>query len=397
VLTVEDSGQLGTDRAFRVDFDADAVADLRNRLHKTRWPERETVSDWSQGAPLAFIQELATYWAREYDFGAAAERMNASPQYTTRIEDLDIHYVHARSPEPDAMPLIITHGWPGTYVEFLDVIGPLTDPVAHGGDARDAFHVVCPSLPGYGFSDRPSTRGRGLPWIADAWATLMQRLGYNRYGAQGGDWGSAVTCVLGESHPDAVLGIHINMPTVPLGPLGDSATEQERQNLRDFEWHGHWGTGYQHQQSSRPQTLGYGLVDSPVGQLAWVVEKFWAWTDCDGHPLNLFTREQLLDNATVYWMTATGASSARLYWEGAGPILQREPDTARAPGMGLVTIPTGCSVFPKEIRRPSRRQAERRFTNIHYWSEPSKGGHFAAFEQPALFVDEVRSSFRPLR
>jgi pimeloyl-ACP methyl ester carboxylesterase len=288
---------------FRVAFDPDAVDGLRARLRNTRWPERETVDDWSQGIPLAFVQDLARYWRDEYDFGAAAERMNAWPQFTTRIDDIRIHFVHARSPEPGAVPLVITHGWPGSVVEFLDVLGPLTDPVAHGGDAADAFHVVCPSMPGYGFSDRPSARGRGVPWMAQAWATLMSRLGYEHFGAQGGDWGSAVTTTVGEMYRDRVVGIHVNMPTVPLGPLTDDATERERANFEDFQWHTRWGTGYQVQQSTRPQTLGYGLVDSPVAQLAWVVEKFWAWTDCDGDPLNIFTRDQLLDNVTVYWFT----------------------------------------------------------------------------------------------
>ena len=325
--------------------------------------------------------------------------MNVWPQFTTRIDDLNIHFVHARSAEPDALPLVISHGWPGTYVEFLDAIGPLVDPVAHGGDARDAFHVVCPSLPGYGFSDRPSTRGRGVPWIAEAWSTLMGRLGYEHYGAQGGDWGSAITSTLGQLHQDEVVGIHVNMPTVPLGPITDDSTEQERKNYDDFEWHTQWGTGYQRQQSTRPQTLGYGLVDSPVGQLAWVVEKFWAWTDCDGDPYTIFTKDQLLDNVTVFWFTATGASSGRLYWESAGPGGMPTPAqmAAMAAMAGPVTVPTGCSVFPREIRRPSRRWAEQRYANIHFWGEPTKGGHFAAFEQPEIYVDEVRASFRSLR
>jgi pimeloyl-ACP methyl ester carboxylesterase len=382
---------------FRVSFDAATVDDLRTRLRTTRWPERETVDDWSQGAPLAFVQDLARYWCDAYDFDAAAARMNAWPQFMTRIDDLDIHFVHARSPQADALPLVITHGWPGTFVEFLDVIGPLTDPAAHGGDARDAFHVVCPSLPGYGFSSRPTTRGRGLPWIAAAWATLMDRLGYGHYGAQGGDWGSAVTCVLGEAQRDRVVGIHVNMPTVMLAAPDDDSTEQERRNFADFQWHTRWGTGYQHLQSTRPQTLGYGLVDSPVGQLTWVVEKFWAWTDCDGDPYTLFTREQLLDNVTIYWCTATGASSGRLYWESAGPAALADPESAAILQMGEITVPTGCSVFPRELRRPSRRQAATRFANLHFWNEPARGGHFAAFEQPAIFVDDVRASFRPLR
>ena len=381
---------------FRTAFDRDAIDDLRRRLRSTRWPERETVDDWSQGVPLAFVRDLAAYWCDGYDFAAAEERMNAWPQFKTTIDDLDIHFVHARSPEPDAMPLVITHGWPGSVVEFYEVLGPLTDPVSHGGEAADAFHVVSPSLPGYGFSDKPTTRGRGVPWIAQAWATLMNQLGYERFGAQGGDWGSAVACAVGEMYPDRVYGIHLNMPTVPLGPLTPDATEREREAFADFEWHTRWGTGYQHQQSTRPQTLGYGLVDSPVGQLAWIVEKFWAWTDCGGDPLNLFTREQLLDNVTIYWFTRSGASSGRLYWETAGPAAIAGPD-AVATMLGPVTVPTGCSIFPREIRRPSRRWAETRFESIHWWNELDKGGHFAAFEQPALFVDEVRTSFRTLR
>jgi pimeloyl-ACP methyl ester carboxylesterase len=380
---------------FRVEFDDDAIEDLRRRLRNTRWPERETVDDWSQGIPLAFVQDLATYWCDEYDFEAAAARMNAWPQFTTHLDDLDIHFVHSRSPEPDAMPLVISHGWPGTVVEFFDVLGPLTDPVAHGGDAADAFHVVCPSLPGYGFSDRPTTRGRGVPWIAQAWATLMSRLGYERFGAQGGDWGSAVTCAIAAIVPDRLYGIHVNMPTVPLGPIDDDATQRERQAWDDFEWHQRWGTGYQLLQSTRPQTLGYGLADSPVGQLAWIVEKFWAWTDCDGDPLHLFTREQLLDNVTVYWFTNTGASSGRLYWESAGPAAFADADVV-AMMLGAVTVPAGCSIFPREIRRPSRRWAESRFEHLHYWNELDKGGHFAAFEQPDIFVAEVRASFRGL-
>jgi len=381
---------------FQVRFTPETIDDLRRRLATARWPERETVDDWSQGVRLDFVRDLARYWCDNYDFEAAEKRLNAWPQFTTPIDDLDIHFLHARSPEPDALPLVMSHGWPGTVVEFLDVIGPLADPVAHGGSASEAFHVVCPSLPGYGFSDKPTTTGHGIPWIAEAWQTLMDRLGYARYAAQGGDWGSAITCVLGEAHPDRVVGIHITMPTIPLGPLTDDSTDEERRNYDDFERHTQWGTGYQYQQSTRPQTLGYGLADSPIGQLAWVVEKFWAWTDCDGDPYRIFTRDQLLDNATVYWMTGTGASSARLYWESAGPAAATN-GTALAPGMGVVTVATGCSVFPKEIRRPSRRWAESRFTNIHYWNEPSKGGHFSAFEQPQIFVDEVRSSFRALR
>ncbi|MCB0994070.1 MAG: alpha/beta fold hydrolase [Acidimicrobiales bacterium] len=380
---------------FEVGFAAGDVEDLRDRLSRTRWPEPETVDDWSQGSPLEFVRDLAEYWRDGYDFDAAAARLNAWPQFTTRLDDLDIHFVHARSPHDDALPLIITHGWPGTYAEFLDVIGPLTDPTAHGGDASDAFHVVCPSLPGYGFSDRPTSPRHDMVWIAKAWATLMERLGYDRYGAQGGDWGSAITCILGEMFRAEVLGIHINMPTVPLEPLPEDATDQERRNAEDFAWHTEWGTGYQKLQSTRPQTLGYGLVDSPVGQLAWIVEKFWQWTDCDGDPYNVFTKDQLLDNVSIYWFTGTGASSGRLYWASANPGLMSASGLSAQ--MGAVTVPAACSVFPREIRRPSRRQAERRFTDLRYWNEPAKGGHFAAFEQPAVFVDEVRAAFAEMR
>jgi epoxide hydrolase len=383
---------------FRIATPDAQLADLRDRLRTTRWPEAETVDDWSQGIPLAYVKELCRYWSDEYDWRQTESRLNSIPQFTTELDGLKVHFLHVRSPHPGALPLIVTHGWPGSVVEFLKVIGPLTDPVAHGGDVSDAFDVVCPSLPGYGYSEKPNRTGWGVERIAGAWTQLMARLGYDRYGAQGGDWGSAVTSVLGESHQDHVVGIHVNMPTVMLGPLDESSTEQEKKNYEDFEWHTWWGMGYQQQQSTRPQTLGYGLVDSPVGQLAWVTEKYWAWTDCDGNPYNVFTREQLLDNATVYWFTGTGASSTRLYWESAGPIVAEEiAATGMAPGMGLVTVPTGCSVFPKEIRRPSRRWAEQRFKNIHYWGEPAKGGHFAAFEQPEIFVNEVRSSFRSLR
>jgi pimeloyl-ACP methyl ester carboxylesterase len=378
-------------------FDREEVEDLRRRLRSARWPEHETVHDWSQGVPLRFAQDLAEHWCDRYDFTAAEGRLNAWPQFMTSIDGLDIHFVHARSPHADALPLVITHGWPGTYVEFLDVIGPLTDPASYGGTSGDAFHVVCPSLPGYGFSGKPMATGCGIGWIAKAWSALMRRLGYTRYGAQGGDWGSAITCALADLRPSEVLGIHLNMPSVPLPPPTEDASERERQAFADYEWHAQWGTGYQIQQSTRPQTLGYGLVDSPVAQLAWVVEKFWAWTDCEGDPYTIFTREQLLDNISVYWFTATGASSARLYWEGATLVRGGPNADPAVPGVGPVSVPTGCSVFPREIRRPSRRQAEVRFQNVHWWNEPARGGHFAAFEQPALFVDEVRSAFRPLR
>ncbi|HET6793604.1 MAG TPA: alpha/beta hydrolase, partial [Acidimicrobiales bacterium] len=281
---------------------------------------------------------------------------------------------------------VLTHGWPGSVVEFHKVIGPLTDPTAHGGDPADAFHVVCPSLPGYGFSDRPPVTGWGVEHIASAWAELMGRLGYDRYGAQGGDWGSAVTTALGVLDPRHVAGIHVNMP-ITRPAVTDDVSEQEKDALAAMQHYDRWDSGYFREQSTRPQTVGYGLVDSPAGQAAWIVEKFWSWMDCDGHPENVLTRDELLDNISLYWLTGTGASSARLYWESY---------TARTP-LTPVGVPSGATRFPKEISRPSRRWVEARYTDLRYWSEPDRGGHFAAFEQPAVFVDELRSFFRIVR
>jgi epoxide hydrolase len=279
---------------------------------------------------------------------------------------------------------VITHGWPGSIVEFHKVIGPLTDPTAYGGEESDAFHVVCPSLPGYGFSDKPSSTGWGVQRIGKAWIELMARLGYDRYGAQGGDWGSTVTTSIGQDDPDHVAGIHVNMPFA--APILEDMTEQENVALASMAHYQEVESGYSKQQSTRPQTLGYGLVDSPAGQCAWILEKFWAWTDCDGHPENALTRDEMLDNVMLYWLPGTGASSARLYWESF--------NRGRA---DAIPTPSGCSIFPKEIVRISRRWAEARFTNLRYWNELDKGGHFAAFEQPELFVNELRSFFRLVR
>jgi pimeloyl-ACP methyl ester carboxylesterase len=373
--------------AFRLDVPEADLDDLRDRLRRTRWPEAETVDDWSQGIPLAYVQELCRHWAGDYDWRATEDRLNDLGQHRTEIDGLGIHFLHVRSRHPGALPLVLTHGWPGSVVEFLDVIGPLADPTAHGGDAADAFHVVCPSLPGYGFSDKPTAPGWGVPRIAAAWAELMRRLGYDRYGAQGGDWGAMVTSTLGAVDPDHLAGIHVNMP-IAGPPPGDAPelTAAELAALAPYEEHRRWGTGYSKQQSTRPQTLGYGLVDSPAGQCAWVVEKFWAWADCDGHPENAFTRDQLLDNVMLYWLPGTGASSARLYWE-----------SFRDPGLDPVVVPSGCSIFPGEIARLPRSWVEGRYTDLRWWNELDRGGHFAALEQPALFVDEVRSFFRLVR
>jgi len=372
---------------FRIEIPESELSDLRLRLRQTRWPEPETVDDWSQGIPLAYVRDLCEYWRERYDWRTSEARLNRFPQFRTEIDGLDIHFIHARSPVRDALPLVMTHGWPGSVVEFAKVIEPLTDPVSHGGDAADAFHVICPSLPGYGFSGKPSRTGWGTVHTADAWDQLMARLGYGRYGAQGGDWGAQVTTGIGMRHPGNVVGIHLNMPIAfPDPESSDDLTEREKSALASIEHYDRWDSGYFKEQSTRPQTVGYGLVDSPAGLCAWIIEKFWSWTDCDGDPANVLSRDEMLDNVMLYWLPATGASSARMYWE-----------SLATPLLGPVQVPVGCSIFPREIFRPSRRWAAKQFPDLRYWNEPAKGGHFAAFEQPAAFVAEVRAAFRAFR
>jgi pimeloyl-ACP methyl ester carboxylesterase len=372
---------------FRIAVEDRALDDLRRRLRATRWPERETVDDWSQGIPLAYVQDVCGYWAEKYDWRAREARLNRFSQAKTEIDGLGIHFVHVRSPHEGALPLVITHGWPGSIVEFQKVIEPLTNPTAHGGEAGDAFHVVCPSLPGYGFSDKPERAGWKVERIADAWAQLMQRLGYARYVAQGGDWGAMVTTRIGIQDEAHCAAIHLNMPIAPPDPATLSElTEREQSALAGMQHYQEWDSGYSKQQSTRPQTLGYGLVDSPAAQAAWILEKFWAWTDCDGHPENVLGRDELLDNVMLYWLPGAGASSARLYWE-----------SFRMTSLDPVRIPVGCSIFPKEIFRTSRRWAEKRFEKLIHFEELPRGGHFAAFEQPELFVREVRACFRKVR
>jgi pimeloyl-ACP methyl ester carboxylesterase len=371
--------------------DAD-LDDLRDRLARTRWPERETVTDWRQGIPLDYLREVAEHWRTTYDWRAREAALNRFPQFRTTLagggdEPLAFHFLHVRSPEPDALPLVITHGWPGSIVEFTEVIGPLTDPVAHGGNAADAFHVVAPSLPGFGFSDRPTRTGWGVERIATAWDELMARLGYQRYGAQGGDWGSSVTTRIGAQDLGRCIGIHVNMPAAypRLDPSLD-LPDDERESLRRLLHYRDQEAGYATQQRTRPQTIGYSLVDSPVGQLAWILEKFWAWTDNDGSPEDAIARDALLDNVMLYWLTGTGASSARLYWE----------SLANFAG-ATVSIPSGISQFPKEIISAARHRAELVYTDLRHWNQLDRGGHFAAFEEPDLFVDEVRACFRHMR
>ncbi|WP_326545318.1 alpha/beta fold hydrolase [Mycolicibacterium sp. ND9-15] len=371
---------------FRIAVADDDLDDLRSRLARTRWPEAECVDDWSQGIPLAYTRELAAYWEAGYDWRSREQALNRFDHYTTEIDGLDIHFIHQRSPHADAFPLVITHGWPGSIVEFHKVIEPLTE---HG------FDVVCPSLPGYGFSGKPTRTGWGVERIAAAWDTLMDRLGYDRYGAQGGDWGAAVTTQIGRngghrsrsggdiSH---CTGIHLNMPLAfPPGDL-ENPTDEEKRALERGKYYQQWESGYMKEQSTRPQTIGYGLVDSPVGQLAWIVEKFWSWMDCDGHPENVLTRDELLDNVMLYWLTASGASSARLYWESFNNFGKFD----------RVETPTGIASFPKEIMQAPRSWCEAGY-NVTHWTAMPRGGHFAAFEQPELFVDDVRAFFDTVR
>jgi pimeloyl-ACP methyl ester carboxylesterase len=356
---------------FRIAVSDDDLDDLRERLARTRWPEPECVADWSQGMPLSYAKELASYWADGYDWRAREALLNRFDQFTTEIDGLQIHFIHQRSPRDDAFPLIITHGWPGSIVEFHKVIEPLTD----------TFHVVCPSLPGYGFSGKPSRTGWGVDKVASAWETLMTRLGYDRYGAQGGDWGAAVTTAIGHNGGHCAA-IHLNMPLgFPPAAL-DNPSPEEQDALEAAEYYRRWDSGYSKQQSTRPQTLGYGLVDSPAGQLAWIVEKFWSWMDCDGHPENVLTKDELLDNVMMYWVTGTAASSARMYWESFGGFA----------GFGRVELPTGVAAFPKETLRAPRIWCEPHY-NITHWTAMPRGGHFAAFEQPELFVEDVRAFF----
>ncbi len=367
------------------------LEDLHRRLENTRWPDKETPEDWSQGVPLAYMQQLCDYWRRDYDWRRWERKLNTFAQCKTTIDGLGIHFLHVRSPIANALPLIITHGWPGSVVEFHKVIGPLTDPVAHGGKAEDAFHIVCPSLPGFGFSDKPTQPGWNVEKIGQAWGELMGRLGYDRYVAQGGDWGAMVTTSMAQTQSAQCAGMHVNMAIVAPDPeTMQDLTAQEKSALESLTYYNEWDSGYSKQQSTRPQTLGYGLADSPIGQAAWIIDKFQAWADCgDGinkHPEHALSRDELLDNVMMYWLTDSAASSARLYWE-----------SFKQPNMEPVTIPAGCSIFPKEMFRSSRRWAEKRFTQLIHWNELSVGGHFAAFEQPELFVTEVRDCFRQLR
>lgn len=366
-----------------------ALDDLKQRLAQTRWPERETVSDWSQGVPLEKLRGLVEYWRTDYDWRRCEEALNRFPQYRTEIDGLGIHFIHVRSKHPNALPIILTHGWPSTVLLFRDVIGPLTDPTAHGGRAEDAFDVVVPSLPGFGFSDKPAERGWNAERTARAWAVLMARLGYKRYVAQGGDWGAYVTTAMAQQRPPGLVAIHLNFPQVipdripaKLSPEQKRAMDILNQFLTD-------GSGYFRIQATRPQNIGYALVDSPAAQAAWIYEIFNSGTGNKGNPEDVLTRDQMLDEITLYWLTGTAASSARFYLEQAALLGKRN-------NPGRVDLPVGCSVFPHDLPAP-RSWAKLVYPKLFYWNELDRGGHFAALEEPELFTQELRSCFRKIR
>ncbi|WP_306090271.1 epoxide hydrolase family protein [Qipengyuania flava] len=367
-------------RAFTLSVAEDELVALADRLDRVRWPEQEPVADWSQGTKLTVLRELVAYWRIEYDWRRCEARLNALGQFKTEIDGLDIHFLHRRSSRAGAVPLLLTHGWPGSVVEFFGVIDDLVEP--EDPDAM-AFHVIAPSLPGYGFSDKPANTGWGVERIARAWTELMSRLGYADWVAQGGDWGAAVTTAIGQLAPQGCRGIHLNMPIGRPGP--DDMNSRDPKVLKALErlgFYQQWDSGYSKQQSTRPQTIGYALVDSPVALAAWILEKVFYWTDNDGSPWDALSMDQVIDDAMLYWLPATGASAARLYWESFADF----PD-------GKVIIPAGASAFPKEILPAPREWVERTLTNLVYWSEVEKGGHFAAWEQPELFARELRACF----
>jgi pimeloyl-ACP methyl ester carboxylesterase len=389
-------------RPFQVAIPEVELAELRRRIEGTRWPSSELVADRSQGVQLATLQALARYWMTEYDWRKCEARLNALPQFTTAIDGVEIHFIHVRSRHENALPLIMTHGWPGSVIELLETVGPLTDPTAHGGTPEDAFHVVLPSLPGYGFSGEPTELGWENGPIARAWAQLMDRLGYTRYVAQGGDVGAAVTDAMGRQGPDGLLGIHVNLIAGALGikDLLPAESEQERAALAALNTFATDGFGYFLEQSTRPQTIGYSLLDSPIGLAAWMLDHD---TDSyhkisrafvDGEPVGNLTRDHILDNITLYWLTRTGASAARWYWE-LGRFLAAAGAAGQAPPP--VSVPVGFTAFPGELFVAPRSWAETAYPGLGYFNEVDKGGHFAAWEQPELFSTEVRAAFRSLR
>jgi pimeloyl-ACP methyl ester carboxylesterase len=387
-------------RPFHVDVPEEELAELRRRIEAARWPSKELVEDRSQGVQLATLQELARYWTTDYDFGRIEARLNALPQFKTEIDGVDIHFIHVKSPHENALSLIMTHGWPGSVIELLDTVGPLTDPTAHGGSAEDAFHLVLPSLPGYGLSEEPTEVGWYTGRIARAWAELMDRLGYTRYVAQGGDQGAAVTDDMGRQAPQGLLGIHMNLLRTALGGATGlpAKSEQERAALDAVATFRQSGFGYFLEQTTRPQTIGYALLDSPVALAGWMLDhdtdSYYKISSAflEGQPAGGLTREHILDNITLYWLTGTGASAARSYWEGG-----RAQALAAGQAPPEVSVPVGFSTFPGEIFRAPRSWVERGYPNLVYFNEVDRGGHFAAWEEPELFAEEMRAAFASLR
>jgi pimeloyl-ACP methyl ester carboxylesterase len=397
--TVETATEI---RPFQIEIPDEKIDDLRRRIDATRWPSKELVEDRSQGVQLATLEELARYWATDYDFGRVAERLNALPQFTTDIDGVGVHFIHVRSQHEDALPLIMTHGWPGSVIELLETIGPLTDPTAHGGSAEDAFDLVLPSVPGYGFSAEPTELGWWAGRVAQAWPELMRRLGYTRYVAQGGDVGAAVTDAMGRLSPEGLVGIHTNLLVPALGgsPMPGN-TDEEKAALEQANTFNTSGRGYFLEQATRPQTIGYALLDSPVAMAAWMLDhdtdSYYkiAKAFVDGQPSGNLTRDNILDNITLYWLTGTGASAARSYWE-SGQAQAAAAAAGQAPPPVSVQV-VGFTAFPGEIFVAPRTWAELGYPNLTYYNKAAKGGHFAAWEEPEIFTTEVRAAFRSLR
>jgi pimeloyl-ACP methyl ester carboxylesterase len=387
-------------RTFQLDIPQERLDELRRRIESTRWPTKELVDDRSQGVQLGTMRELARYWTTDYDWRKAEERLNALPQFTTEIDGVEIHFIHVRSQHDDALPLIVTHGWPGSVIELLETVGPLTDPTAHGGKAEDAFHLVLPSLPGYGFSGEPTELGWNVFRVAQAWAELMRRLGYTRYVAQGGDVGAAVTDAMGRQAPEGLLGIHTNLLVTVLGAPQPTESDEERTAQAALDTFRASGFGYFLEMATRPQTIGYALQDSPIALAAWLLDhdtdSYYkiASAFVDDEPAGNLTRDHILDNITLYWLTGTGTSAARSYWED-GKALAAAAASGQAPPE--VSIPTGFTTFPGEIWRTPRSWAENSYPNLTYFNEVDKGGHFAAWEEPEIFTDEVRAAFGAVR
>jgi pimeloyl-ACP methyl ester carboxylesterase len=389
-------------RPFHINVPEAALVDLRQRIASTRWPDRELVSDQSQGVRLERIQELVRYWGQDYDWRRAEADLNALPQFVTEIDGLGIQFAHIKSRHADALPLLITHGWPGSIFELTKVIGPLSDPTAHGGRAEDAFHLILPSMPGYGFSQKPSGTGWGPERIARAWDVLMKRLGYANYVSQGGDWGSVIASAMGRQAPTGLLAIHVNMPaTVPAevaralnngDPAPKGLTDVEKAAFNALSDLYKKGGGYAAMMVTRPQTVGYALADSPAGQAAWIYDKFAAWTFTGGEPERALSKDDMLDDITLYWLTNSATSSAQLYWENNNNNFNAESQKTAE-----ISVPVAVTVFPGEIYRAPRSWANKAYRNLIYFNEVDKGGHFAAWEQPDLFASEIRSAFRPLR